>query len=159
MKYLKIVMLILIAGSLGFTYFNGNSCIFCSLLKSQNINPGNERKLPELNNQPLVLNESNFDSEVLKSQIPVVVDFYASWCGPCKKLSPVIDELSNEYSGKIKFGKLNVDDNEKITASYDINSIPHLIVFVSGKPAEHIIGLQSKNEIQTKLNQILEAAK
>lgn len=139
MKKIKILVIILVlAGIWGFSYYASNN----SSAQLKNI----------ATDKPIVVSEDNFQSEVLNSDIPVVVDFWAAWCGPCKKLSPIYDELSNEYAGKIKFCKLNVDENDKLTAKYEINAIPHLIIFKDGKPVKHIIGLQSKSELESQLD-------
>ena len=95
----------------------------------------------------LNLTSANFDKEVLKSNKPVLVDFWASWCGPCKKLAPIIDEIAMEYSWKIKFAKVNVDEEPKLAAKYGIDSIPTVILFESGSPLCASIGLVEKERI------------
>ena len=96
----------------------------------------------------LILNEGNFDAEVIKSNSPVLVDFWAPWCGPCRMLGPVIEEIAMEFSGKIKVGKLNTDENLALATQYQITSIPTIIIFKSGKAAEKMIGFKSKNELK-----------
>lgn len=91
--------------------------------------------------------DDNFDEEVLKSSIPVLVDFYADWCGPCKMIAPVIDEIASEYTGKIKVGKLNVDESPKRIADYRIMNIPTIMLFKSGEPVDKIVGGVVKSEI------------
>ncbi|MDR2192696.1 MAG: thioredoxin [Endomicrobium sp.] len=99
--------------------------------------------MPELN-----LTETNFAKEVLESDIPVLVDFWAPWCGPCKMLSPVIEELAKEYEGKAKVCKLNTDENMTLSSQFQITSIPCVIVFKGGKAVEKIVGFRPKNDIK-----------
>ena len=94
------------------------------------------------------LNDNNFEQEVLKSDMPVLVDFWAEWCAPCRMISPIIDDLASEYDGKLKIAKVDVDKSEKVTTQYAVNSIPTLIVFKNGEPMEKIIGAVSKNKIK-----------
>ena len=94
----------------------------------------------------IVLTDMNFESEVLKSDIPVLVDFWASWCGPCKMLAPVIEEVAAEYEGKIKVGKVNVDDEPALAGKYGISSIPTVILFKGGQIAKTSIGYRPKEE-------------
>lgn len=101
------------------------------------------------------LNNSSFESEVLKSNKPVLVDFWAPWCGPCKALAPVIDEISTEYADKLKVGKVNVDDNPEISMQYGIRSIPTLIVFKDGEVFEQVIGAVPKSEIEKVVQKAL----
>ncbi|MBU2566407.1 thioredoxin [Patescibacteria group bacterium] len=99
----------------------------------------------------LVFTDANFDEEVLQSNIPVVVDFWAPWCGPCQMMAPVIDELSGEFEGKIKIGKLNVDENGVKAGGYGIMSIPTMLVFKDGKVVEQIVGAMPKDVLKEKL--------
>ena len=91
--------------------------------------------------------DKNFESEVLQSKTPVVVDFWAEWCGPCKAITPVLDELSEEYLNKVKFGKVNVDHNQQTAMKYGIRSIPSLLFFNNGSVINQIIGLVPKHNI------------
>jgi thioredoxin 1 len=93
------------------------------------------------------LNDGNFDKEVLQSETPVLVDFWAPWCGPCRTVGPIVEELAELYKGKAKIGKLNVDDNPNTAASYGVRSIPTLILFKGGKVLDTIIGVVSKDRL------------
>ena len=99
--------------------------------------------------------ESNFKSEVLESKLPVLVDFWADWCGPCKMIAPVVDELAKEYSGKIKVGKVDVDSNSSIASQYGIMSIPTLIFFKGGRVMAQLTGVQSKASLKQKIEENL----
>jgi len=98
--------------------------------------------------------DANFESEVLKSDKPVLVDFWAPWCGPCVQLSPVIDEIANSKVGAAKVVKLNVDENQQIAARYRINSIPALLFFKNGEVQGQLVGRQPKTEIVAKLDSL-----
>jgi thioredoxin 1 len=104
--------------------------------------------------EPIVLTDPNFASEVIKYPI-MLVDFWAPWCGPCKMVSPIIEQLSREYSGRVAFGKVNVDENQRIAASFGIQSIPTLMIFKGGKAVDVIIGAIPKAQIEMKLKQQL----
>jgi len=99
----------------------------------------------------ITLTKGNFENEVLKSEIPVLVDFWASWCGPCKMLAPAVAQIAEEYSGKIKVGKVNVDEEESLSREYGIVSIPTVILFKNGKPEKTSIGLVPKEELVSML--------
>lgn len=99
----------------------------------------------------MIFTSENFEAEVLKSDLPVLVDFYADWCGPCKMLSPSVEAMEPLFEGKIKIGKLNVDDNSDIAEQYNVMSIPTLIFFKNGEPVETSVGLISKAALQAKL--------
>jgi thioredoxin 1 len=100
------------------------------------------------------LTDDNFESEVLQSTHPVLVDFWAPWCGPCRQIAPLIDQLAEHYAGKVKVGKINIDDNPQVTNQYGIQSIPTLMVFRGGDVAERFVGMPPK----AKLEQALETA-
>jgi thioredoxin 1 len=104
--------------------------------------------------EPIVLTDSNFASEVTKYPI-MLVDFWAPWCGPCRMVSPIIEQLSHEYSGRVAFGKVNVDENQRIAASFGIQSIPTLMIFKGSKAVDVIIGAMPKAQIEMKLKQQL----
>lgn len=95
----------------------------------------------------LKLSSENFEKEVLNSEKPVLVDFYADWCGPCKAMAPVIEELATELDGKAKVGKINVDENSDIAVEYNVMSIPTLVVFKDGKEEKRLVGLREKEEL------------
>ena len=101
------------------------------------------------------LNDKNFEKEVVKSEIPVLVDFYADWCGPCLMLKPIFEELSKDFSGKIKFAKINTSYFPDIASSYGISGIPCLIFLEKGKEKERIIGLMPKKELKEKIDSMI----
>lgn len=105
--------------------------------------------------KPLTFTDDNFESEVLKSDVPVLVDFWAEWCGPCKMIAPSVEELAGEFEGKAKIGKLDVDNNQNVAFKYGIRSIPSLLIFKNGEVVEQIIGAVPKNQIKTKLESSL----
>ena len=99
----------------------------------------------------LTLTKENFDAEVLSSNIPVLVDFWASWCGPCRMLAPTVAEIAEEYEGRVKVGKVNVDDELQLAQSYGISSIPTLILFENGEVKNQIVGFVPKSSIEEML--------
>lgn len=101
------------------------------------------------------INDSNFEEEVKNSTVPVLVDFWAPWCGPCRKLSPVVDELSEEYEGKIKVGKVNTDENLKITQEFSISGIPCVLIFKDGQAVERLVGLMQKTQIVSNIEKYI----
>jgi len=103
----------------------------------------------------LVINEQNFDQEVVNSDIPVLVDFWAPWCGPCKMLMPVVEELAKEFDGKIKVGKINTDENMSLSSKFQITSIPCLIIFKNGKAINKMVGFRPKNDIIKEIDNVL----
>jgi thioredoxin 1 len=103
----------------------------------------------------LEVTDSTFEQEVLQSKQPVLVDFWAVWCGPCKAIAPIVEELAGEYDGKLKVMKLDVDDNPRTAVTYGVQSIPTLLVFKDGKPAERIIGAVPKKVIVDKLQGLM----
>jgi thioredoxin 1 len=99
-----------------------------------------------------VFTGENFESEVLKASIPVLVDFTATWCGPCQRLAPIIEELASSYAGRVKVGKVDIDANQDLAISYGIMSVPTVIAFHAGKPVETMVGLNPKSYYTGKLD-------
>jgi len=101
------------------------------------------------------VNQDSFQTTVLDSQKPVLVDFWAEWCGPCKMVAPVIDELAAEYKDKAGFAKINVDESPKLASQFGVMSIPTIMIFKNGKPEQQVIGYKSKNDLQKLLDSVL----
>lgn len=101
--------------------------------------------------KPITLTDANFEEEVLQSDVPVLIDFWAVWCGPCRIIAPVVEELAEEYDGKVKVGKLDVDENQESAVKYGVRSIPTLLIFKGGEVADTIIGAVPKAQIQQRL--------
>lgn len=103
------------------------------------------------------INETEFEGEVLKSSVPVLVDFYADWCGPCKMVAPTMEKLSEKYVGKVKFVKINVDENQELSSKYDIMSIPTAMLFNNGTVEDSMIGAYPEAAYRQRLDQALSA--
>ncbi|NIQ97464.1 MAG: thioredoxin [Desulfuromonadales bacterium] len=101
------------------------------------------------------LSDDSFESEVLKSEVPVLVDFWASWCAPCKAIAPVVDSLAEEFDGKIKVGKVNVDENPATPGQYGVRGIPTLILFKDGNVVDQVVGAVPKNQLEGLINKAL----
>ena len=99
----------------------------------------------------IALSSSNFEQEVTKSETPVLVDFWAEWCGPCKMIGPLLDEIADEKVGKIKVGKVNVDENQELATKYGIRAIPTLLLFKGGQIKEQMVGMCGKKDLEKKL--------
>jgi thioredoxin 1 len=102
----------------------------------------------------VILTEANFEHEVLNSPTPVLVDFWAEWCGPCKMIAPILDELASEYDGKVKVGKVNIDEYQSIATQYGIRAIPTLLIFKDGEVAEQVVGMRSKRDLKANLDKV-----
>jgi thioredoxin 1 len=109
----------------------------------------------EDNNMEYMFTEENFENEVLKNDIPVLVDFYADWCGPCKMMMPVIEKLAEKYDGKVKVGKVNSDDNGSLAGNYNIMSIPSFLIFKNGEVVDSAMGAMSMDVLAAKLDAVL----
>jgi thioredoxin 1 len=100
----------------------------------------------------LVLTQDNFETEVLQSSQPVLVDFWAEWCGPCKAIAPILDELAHDYDGKVRIGKVDIDQHQALAAQYGITAIPTLLLFKQGQVVDQIRGLRSKKDLKNSLD-------
>jgi thioredoxin len=104
---------------------------------------------------PLIVTDQNFAAEVEKSPLPVLIDFWAAWCGPCRMVAPIIEQLAKELSGKVRVGKLDVDANQATAGRFRVQSIPSLLIFQNGKEVDRLVGVQSKEAIQQRLQAYL----
>ena len=103
----------------------------------------------------LTLTEANFAEEVLRSEVPVLVDFGAKWCGPCKAMIPILDDLAQEYDGHLKIGQVNTEDQQALASEHGIEAIPTLLLFKNGQVADKMIGLRSKRALKTNLDRVV----
>ena len=102
----------------------------------------------------IILSKDNFEHEVIKSITPVLVDFWAEWCGPCKMIAPILDELADEYAGRVIIGKVNIDDHQNLATEYGVRAIPTLLLFQNGEVAEQIVGLRSKRDLKASFDKV-----
>jgi thioredoxin 1 len=102
----------------------------------------------------VALTQENFAAEVLKASAPVLVDFWAEWCGPCKMIGPILDELAEEYSGRVKIGKVNIDQQQPLAAEYGVRAIPTLLMFHQGQVVDQMVGLRSKRDLKASLDRV-----
>lgn len=100
------------------------------------------------------LTQENFPKEVLQSTVPVLVDFWAEWCGPCKMIAPVLNELADEFDGRVKIGKVNIDEQQPLATEYGIRAIPTLLLFHNGQVADQLVGARSKRDIKASLDRV-----
>ncbi len=105
--------------------------------------------------KPVEITDANFEQEVLQSNVPVLIDFWAVWCGPCRLIAPVVEELAGEFAGKVKIAKLDVDNNQGVADTYGIRSIPTLLLFDKGAVVDRMVGVAPKSAIVEKLNGVL----
>ena len=101
---------------------------------------------------PIKISDASFQSDVLNAKKPVLVDFWAEWCGPCKMIAPVLDELASEYQGKVKIGKVNIDEHQGLAAQFGVRAIPTLLVIKNGQVAEQMVGAKSKRDLKASLD-------
>jgi thioredoxin 1 len=101
-----------------------------------------------------IVTQENFKQEVLQSPQPFLLDFWAEWCGPCKMLSPILDELAQEYEGRVRIGKVNIDEHQELAAEFGIRSIPTLLLFQQGQVAEQLVGLRSKRDLKVAFDRV-----
>ncbi len=104
---------------------------------------------------PIAITDDTFEAEVIKSDIPVLVDFWAEWCGPCKMIAPIVEELANEMDGKVKFAKLDVDTNPKTATNYGIRGIPTMLIFNDGKPVDQVVGAVPKSVLKSRIEEAM----
>jgi thioredoxin len=102
----------------------------------------------------VTLTQANFTTEVIQAPDPILVDFWAEWCGPCKMLAPILDELAEEYTGRVRIGKVNIDEFQELAAQYGIRSIPTLLLFKKGQVAEQLVGLRSKRDLKLSFDRL-----
>jgi len=105
--------------------------------------------------EPLKVDDKSFKDVVIEAKMPVLVDFWAPWCAPCRSIAPVVDELAGEYAGRVSFAKVNVDENPKLATDYGVRSIPTLLIFKDGKPLTQIVGLRPKAELKKQLDAVI----
>jgi len=118
--------------------------------RSQNGPNGREERIMEI-----IVNDENFKQEVIESDLPVLVDFWAQWCGPCRMIAPMIEEIAGEYSGRLKVCKLNVEEGPQTASDYGVMNIPTLLIFKNGEVADKVIGVLPKNDLVSKINACL----
>jgi thioredoxin 1 len=103
----------------------------------------------------VILTEQNFSQEVLNSAAPILVDFWAEWCGPCKMIAPALDELADEYAGRLRIGKVNIDEHQSLAAQYNVRAIPTLLLFKQGQVVEQMVGAKGKRDLKASFDRVL----
>jgi thioredoxin len=103
---------------------------------------------------PVTVTDSNFDETILRSPLPVLLDFWAAWCGPCRMIAPMMEELAADYAGRVRVGKLNIDENPRTASRYGVRGIPTLLVFKDGREVDCIVGVQAKRDLMRRLDQV-----
>jgi len=142
------------AGQISLDFFY--SCLIIAVYSLFRMYPEEAEEIYSMaSDNVLQLSDDSFESQVLKSDVPVLVDFWASWCAPCKAIAPVVDSLAEEYGGKIKVGKLNVDENPATPGQYGVRGIPTLILFKDGNIVDQVVGAVPKNQLEGLINKAL----
>ena len=104
---------------------------------------------------PIVVTDASFEDDVIKAETPVLVDFWADWCAPCKMIAPIVEELADEFDGSVRFAKLDVDSNPKTATNYGIRGIPTLLIFNGGQPVDQVVGAVSKSVLKRRLKEVI----
>lgn len=151
-KFMPLIVLSVAGIALGALYhYTSSNCLVCSADNGAITQPKGNSKM----STAAAISTDTFEQEVLKSAEPVLVDFWAPWCMPCKMLGPTIDELAGDYAGKIKVVKVNVDENQPLAGQYGVRGIPTIILFKKGEPADRLVGAQPKQVFVEKLDKAL----
>ncbi len=133
--------------------FNREICV-CALLDTNSLCAKSSAEMRK--NMEYKFTTANFDSEVLASEVPVLVDFYADWCGPCKMMAPIVEALAKKYDGKVKVGKCNIDDEDGLARVYRVMSIPTMKIFVKGEAVATVVGAVPQEELEAEITKVLE---
>lgn len=128
------------------------------VLDGTSLQTGKYRERQEQMAHPINVNEADFQAEVLKSKTPVLVDFWAEWCGPCKMVAPVVEKIANDYDGRVKVAKVDVESNPQLSGEYGVRSIPTFLIFKNGEPVEQVVGALPETAFVDKLESVLAAA-